>query len=62
VDFLAAGLPRPLPILPLLIRTGCYVHQPGGPEPSLQALLVALAQALGKPFALQRWSSGVSLP
>jgi hypothetical protein len=29
IDFLSLGLPRPLPILPLLIRTGVYVHTPG---------------------------------
>lgn len=48
LDFVGHGLPRPLPILPLLIRTGKYVHQPGGPEPSPKALLAALAEALGK--------------
>ena len=48
LDFVGHGLPRPLPILPLLIRTGKYVHQPGGREPSPKALLAALAEALGK--------------
>ena len=51
-DFLAHGLPRPLPILPLLIRRARYVHRPGGPYPSDSALLVALAEALDKPAIL----------
>jgi hypothetical protein len=52
LDFVAHGLPRPLPLLPLLIRTGQYVHHPGGPVPSTEMLLVATARALGKPFVL----------
>lgn len=48
LDFVGHGLPRPLPILPLLIRTGKYVHRPGGPEPAPKALLAALAEALRK--------------
>jgi hypothetical protein len=52
LDFTAAGLPRPLPILPLLIRTGRYVHQPGGPPPATRALLIAAAHALGHPFVV----------
>jgi hypothetical protein len=47
-DFQALGLPRPLPLLPLLIRTGQYVHQPGGPEWDVCRLLAALGRALGK--------------
>jgi hypothetical protein len=47
LDLTPYRLPRPLPILPLLIRTGHYVHQPGGPEPDSRSLLVALADALG---------------
>lgn len=48
VDWVAHGLPRPVPILPLLIRTGQYVHLPGGPEPDDRLLLSALARALEK--------------
>jgi hypothetical protein len=48
-DFLAHGLPRPLPILPLLIRTGKYVHKPGGSCPTPVALLMSLAEALERP-------------
>jgi hypothetical protein len=49
-DFLAVGLPRPVPLLPILIRSGHYVHHPRAPVPADADLLVALAQALGRPF------------
>jgi hypothetical protein len=49
--FVSAGLPRPLPILPLLIRRGLYHHQPGGPKPDLIELLKLLAAALNKSCA-----------
>jgi len=52
LDFSACGLPRPLPLLPLLIRTGQYVHRPGTVGPSPEALLLALARALAKPFVV----------
>ncbi len=48
LDLTPYRLPRPVPILPLLIRTGYYMHLPGGPEPSVRSLLMALARALGK--------------
>ena len=48
LDVTGYQLPRPAPILPLLIRTGRYVHRPGGPDPSARSLLVALGSALGK--------------
>ena len=48
LDFVSAGLPRPVPILPLLIRRGLYSHQPGGPTPDLTELLALLAAALQK--------------
>ena len=51
-DFVSCELPRPLPMLPLLIRTGQYVHRPGGPEPDAGWLLVALARALKKQVVL----------
>jgi hypothetical protein len=47
-EFVSVGLPRPVPILPLLIRERYYVHQPGGPHPAADTLLVMLAHALGK--------------
>jgi hypothetical protein len=50
LDFVSAGLPRPVPILPLLIRRGLYRHQPGGPTPDLTELLMLLAAALQKPI------------
>jgi len=46
VDFIAAGLPRPLPILPFLIRRALYVHRPGGPYPTTAAFLQMLGVAL----------------
>lgn len=46
VDFVSAGLPRPMPILPLLIRKGVYTHWPGGPHPTTKELLAILASAL----------------
>ena len=52
VDFVSHGLPRPLPILPLLIRRGLYTHRPGGPTPDLVELLILLAAALQKRIAL----------
>lgn len=52
LDLVSRGLPRPLPVLPLLIRTGKYIHQPGGPYPSAAALFTMLAEALGKPATL----------
>jgi hypothetical protein len=48
LDFTAHRLPRPLPILPLLIRKGIYVHRPGGPYPNPAELATLLTQALGK--------------
>jgi len=47
-DWTSLGLPRPVPILPLLIRTGQYVHSPGGPDPDERLLLLALGRALEK--------------
>jgi hypothetical protein len=46
VDFVAAGLPRPMPILPLLIRKGKYTHRPGGPHPTMKEFLAMLAATL----------------
>jgi hypothetical protein len=42
VDFPAVGLPRPLPILPLLIRRGVYTHRPGGPHPTSEEFVAML--------------------
>ena len=48
IDFVAFSLPRPLPILPLLIRAGLYAHRPRQPSPSSDELARLLATALGK--------------
>lgn len=47
-DFGTYGLPRPIPILPMLIRRGLYTHQPGKPYPTTGVFMVMLATALGK--------------
>jgi hypothetical protein len=47
-DFVSAGLPRPVPILPLLIRKNRYEHRPGDPPPTTAELLALLAAALEK--------------
>jgi hypothetical protein len=47
-DFPSAELPRPVPILPLLIRKGKYIHRPGGPHPTTGEFLALLVAALGK--------------
>jgi hypothetical protein len=52
LDVTPYRLPRPVPILPLVIRAGHYVHRPGGPDPSPRSLLAALARALGKELVL----------
>ena len=48
VDFVSAGLPRPVPILPLLIRKGLYTHRSGGPYPETSEFLRMLVAALDK--------------
>jgi hypothetical protein len=51
LDFLSADLPRPVPILPLLIRKRKYTHQPGVPPPTTEEFVVLLAAALEKKVA-----------
>lgn len=46
VAFAAYGLPRPVPVLPLLIRHGRYVHRPGAPPPTTTGFLSMLADVL----------------
>ncbi len=46
------GLPRPLPILPLLIDANLYRHEPEQPYPSSGTFLVLLAAALDTPAAV----------
>lgn len=48
IDFVGAGLPRPVPILPTLIRSGLYVHQPHQPYPTTGTFMLMLAVALDK--------------
>jgi hypothetical protein len=48
VDFVSAGLPRPLPILPLLIRRNRYTHRPGGLHPTTKEFLALLLGTLDK--------------
>ena len=44
-DFASVGIPRPVPLLPALLRTAVYTHAPGADHPSVdeQAALVAAA-------------------
>jgi hypothetical protein len=42
VDFVSVGLPRPIPILPLLIQNGQYTHTPGGPHPTTNEFIAML--------------------
>jgi hypothetical protein len=50
VDFVSLGLPRPVPILPLLIRKQVYTHEPGGPHPSAESQKDLLLEAFAKSF------------
>lgn len=52
LDFASAGLPRPVPILPLLIRSDLYVHQPKHPYPTTGVFLALLAIALRKSVSI----------
>ena len=52
IDFVAAGLPRPVPILPLLVRGGLYTHRPGQPYPTTGVFLLMLVVALQKEAAV----------
>jgi len=57
IDFVSLGLPRPVPILPLLIRHSLYTHQPGRPYPTTGVFALMLAVALGK----QTTAAGIDL-
>lgn len=46
VPFPSFGLPRPIPILPALIRAGLYTHNPKGPYPTTGVFLTLLAAAV----------------
>jgi hypothetical protein len=48
IDFASIGLPRPVPILPLLIRANLYTHQPDQPYPTTGTFALMLAIALQK--------------
>lgn len=48
LPFVDLGLPRPVPILPLLTREELYRHEPGGPYPTTGVFALLLAAALGK--------------
>lgn len=52
IDFVSVGLPRPVPILPLLIRAGLYSHRPGKPYPTTGTFLLMLAVVLQKDVAV----------
>ena len=48
IDFASLGLPRPVPILPLLIRQNLYHHQPDKPYPTTGVFALMIAAALEK--------------
>jgi hypothetical protein len=52
VPFTELGLHRPIPILPLLIKEGLYVHEPAGQHPSNSDFAVLLAKTLKKEFVV----------
>jgi hypothetical protein len=48
-DYVSLGLPRPVPLLPWLIRQGLYRHAPNRPYPTSGVFLVLLAVTLQRP-------------
>ncbi|MCC6681261.1 MAG: hypothetical protein IT445_10220 [Phycisphaeraceae bacterium] len=46
--FARLELPRPVPVLPLLVRQGLYRHEPHAPYPTTGVFALLLASALGK--------------
>lgn len=52
VDFGALNLPRPVPILPSLMRANLYTHGPRQPYPTSGTFLVLLAAALQKSLTI----------
>jgi hypothetical protein len=53
LSFIEHRLPRPAPILPLLIRSGMYSHRPGGAPPDVNGFALLLAAALNKQIVLR---------
>jgi len=52
LPFARFGLPRPVPILPLLVRRGVYLHEPYAPYPTTGVFALLLAAALDKPVTV----------
>jgi hypothetical protein len=52
IDFVSHGLPRPVPILPLLFRADVYHHRPGEAHPTTGVFALRVAVALGKAVAV----------
>ena len=52
LDFAAHGLPRAVPILPLLIRSGLYIHDAAAARPGIHSFAAMLAAALQKRIRL----------
>ena len=53
INFVDLSLPRPVPILPLLIRSGLYVHRPRQEWPSVHKFALLIATALDKEVVLR---------
>jgi len=60
LSFAEHGLPRAVPILPLLIRSGIYKHDAGERPPAQSVFAIMLAAALGKSIVLRGVGATVS--
>jgi hypothetical protein len=52
LDLESLGLPRPIPILPILVRAGLYRHEPFSPYPTTGVFALLLGAALNKRITL----------
>jgi hypothetical protein len=59
INFVDCSLPRPVPILPLLIRSGIYEHRPQQASPTSRMLALLLAAALNKEVVVTGESGSV---
>jgi hypothetical protein len=62
LNFAAFGLPRAVPILPLLIRSSVYTHDARQRHPSIIVFAALLAAALNKSIVLRGFETADSQP